>query len=87
MVLQLKPQRSASAIGKPVRIVGARCVRPVLRSAVALVWRRPAWSQTVAPGRAQYDQFCARCHGGDGRGGQMGPGIVARLAADDRMPS
>ncbi len=39
----------------------------------------PAWSQTAVPGRAQYDQFCARCHGGDGRGGQMGPGIVARL--------
>ena len=46
-----------------------------------------AWSQTAVPGRAQYDQFCARCHGGDGRGGQMGPGIVARLSvrSDDEL--
>ncbi len=31
--------------------------------------------------RRSTNQLCARCHGGDGRGGQMGPGIVARLAA------
>ena len=50
--------------------------------AVALVFvASSAWSQTAVPGRAQDDQFCARCHGGDGRGGQMGPGIVARLPA------
>ena len=40
-----------------------------------------AWAQTAAPGRTAYDQFCARCHGADGRGGQMGPGIVARLSS------
>ena len=57
-----------------------RCVRSCCTSLVAL-WAGPAWSQTVAPGRAQYEQFCARCHGGDGRGGQMGPAIVARLSA------
>ncbi len=31
-------------------------------------------------GRAQFERLCARCHGADGRGGEMGPGIVARLA-------
>ena len=41
----------------------------------------PAWSQSQPAGRrVAYDRFCARCHGGDGRGGQMGPGIVARLS-------
>src|SRR5262249_27665476 len=26
---------------------------------------------------------CSRCHGGDGNGGELGPGIVTRLAARD----
>jgi alcohol dehydrogenase (cytochrome c) len=32
-----------------------------------------------AAGRRQYDGLCSRCHGGDGNGGELGPGIVARL--------
>ena len=54
-------------------------VRSVLGVVALAFVASSAWSQTAVPGRAQYDQFCARCHGGDGRGGQMGPGIVARL--------
>jgi alcohol dehydrogenase (cytochrome c) len=29
----------------------------------------------------QYQTLCARCHGGDGNGGEMGPEITTRLAA------
>jgi alcohol dehydrogenase (cytochrome c) len=32
------------------------------------------------PGKATFLRTCARCHGADGQGGEMGPGIVARLA-------
>jgi alcohol dehydrogenase (cytochrome c) len=31
------------------------------------------------PGRTQFERLCARCHGADGRGGEMGPGIVAGM--------
>ena len=30
-------------------------------------------------GRQQYDTRCARCHGGDGTGGEGGPGIVRQI--------
>ena len=40
-----------------------------------------ALAQPRAAGKATYRQFCARCHGADGRGGEMGPGIVARAGA------
>ena len=39
----------------------------------------PAAAQ--ATGRAVFEQRCAQCHGGDGNGGEMGPGITVRLAA------
>jgi alcohol dehydrogenase (cytochrome c) len=44
-------------------------------------------AQTASPGRASFERLCARCHGADGRGGEMGPGIVARLAlrTDDEL--
>jgi alcohol dehydrogenase (cytochrome c) len=38
-----------------------------------------AQAPATPPGKASFDRLCARCHGGDGRGGEMGPGIVARL--------
>ena len=30
-------------------------------------------------GRAAFERTCARCHGADGRGGEMGPGITTRI--------
>ena len=30
-------------------------------------------------GRAAFERTCARCHGADGQGGEMGPGITARI--------
>jgi alcohol dehydrogenase (cytochrome c) len=35
------------------------------------------------PGRKAYETFCARCHGADGNGGDMGPPIGLRLATRD----
>ncbi len=33
--------------------------------------------------RRQYERLCARCHGADGNGGELGPGIATRLFARD----
>jgi alcohol dehydrogenase (cytochrome c) len=42
--------------------------------------------QDVEPGRLPYEVRCARCHGADGSGGEMGPPIASRLATrDDRQ--
>src|SRR2546429_6610863 len=40
-------------------------------------------AQTVDPGRKAFEARCARCHGADGNGGEIGPAIVLRLAAYD----
>src|SRR5216110_819546 len=34
-------------------------------------------------GRKVFESRCARCHGADGNGGEMGPPIVTRLSARD----
>ena len=38
-------------------------------------------SQDADPGRLVFEGRCARCHGGDGNGGDMGPAIRRRLPA------
>src|SRR6185503_20459628 len=57
------------------------------RAALALVCvffaAGPARAQPAAAGRRWFESACARCHGGDGNGGEKGPGIVARLSARD----
>jgi alcohol dehydrogenase (cytochrome c) len=35
------------------------------------------------PGRSAFESRCARCHGGDGNGGEMGPPILTRLTPLD----
>jgi alcohol dehydrogenase (cytochrome c) len=39
--------------------------------------------QDVDAGRKVFESRCARCHGADGNGGEMGPPIVMRLSARD----
>ena len=39
--------------------------------------------QDVDPGRKAFESRCARCHGGDGNGGEMGPAIAQRLPVRD----
>src|SRR5271169_6301170 len=42
-------------------------------------------AQDPDSGRRQFENRCAGCHGGDGNGGELGPGIVRRLSSrDDR---
>ena len=36
-------------------------------------------AQTVDPGRATFVNRCAGCHGTDGNGGELGPGIATRV--------
>jgi alcohol dehydrogenase (cytochrome c) len=52
-------------------------------SAVLALWAplaaHGATAQEVAAGKRHYDTLCARCHGGDGEGGELGPAIVAKL--------
>jgi alcohol dehydrogenase (cytochrome c) len=39
--------------------------------------------QDVEPGRKAFESRCARCHGADGNGGEMGPPIALRLPTLD----
>ena len=48
--------------------------------ACALLCAGPAFAEPLDQGRRQYESRCARCHGADGHGGELGPGIVERLA-------
>src|SRR6478672_2938665 len=53
---------------------------PTALSACALLTMTlPA--QDAPPGRALFEKTCARCHGADGNGGEMGPAIAKGLAA------
>lgn len=39
--------------------------------------------QTIDPGRMTFERACAKCHGGDGNGGEMARGILYRLPVRD----
>src|SRR5258708_7879483 len=45
------------------------------------LWIQPAFSQAADAGRTAFETRCAVCHGGDGKGGEFAPGILARVAA------
>ena len=38
-------------------------------------------AQDADPGRSLFENRCARCHGADGNGGELGPAITRRLAS------
>jgi alcohol dehydrogenase (cytochrome c) len=40
-------------------------------------------AQDLGPGRAIFETRCARCHGSDANGGELGPAIRGRLASRD----
>jgi alcohol dehydrogenase (cytochrome c) len=55
-----------------------------MRFSFAVVWvwlasAIAASAQTPDPGRATFVSRCAGCHGSDGNGGELGPGIAARV--------
>lgn len=39
--------------------------------------------QDIENGRKQFAAHCSMCHGADGNGGELGPGIVSKLPAHD----
>ncbi len=41
------------------------------------------FAQDPDRGKKSFESRCARCHGADGNGGEMGPAILGRLAARD----
>jgi len=45
----------------------------------AWLWAAAVSAQDPAAGRIHFETLCAACHGGDGEGGERGPGIVTRL--------
>jgi alcohol dehydrogenase (cytochrome c) len=45
----------------------------------------PLLAQNIDPGRLAFQSRCARCHGADGNGGQMGPPIALRLPTHDNQ--
>jgi alcohol dehydrogenase (cytochrome c) len=53
----------------------------VLLGLLGAALARPA--QEPDPGRKAFESRCARCHGADGNGGEMGPAIVLRLTSRD----
>src|SRR5215469_2473509 len=42
-----------------------------------------ALGQGTQTGRTIFERSCAKCHGADARGGEMGPNILGRIAARD----
>jgi alcohol dehydrogenase (cytochrome c) len=64
---------------KPVRI-SPRAFAP-LAFALSLSATGMAMAQTLEDGHELFDLTCARCHGGDGNGGEYGPSIVAAYSA------
>ncbi len=58
-------------------------VRFFAGAALALFASMSGSAQTIDPGRQAFEARCARCHGGDGTGGPMGPSIAERLATRD----
>jgi alcohol dehydrogenase (cytochrome c) len=46
----------------------------------AVIATRTSGAQTPQSGRRQYEKLCSRCHGGDGRGGELAPAIATRLS-------
>src|ERR1700712_3097602 len=44
-----------------------------------LLFASVVYGQNADPGRPVFESRCSRCHGSDGKGGEMGPSIVARL--------
>src|SRR5438067_2248867 len=55
-------------------------MRAILSLISAFVLAPILGAQDPDPGRAVFETRCARCHGSDGNGGELGPAIRNRLA-------
>src|SRR5258706_15124981 len=65
------------------REVSKTMIRPAVSvlAMIGIFWVSPASCQTPDTGRAVFETRCAVCHGGDGKGGEFAPGILAAVAA------
>src|SRR5580693_10804422 len=61
---------------KPDKLAGMRGF-PILT--FSLLAAGIAAAQAPDPGRIAFESRCARCHGGDGTGGESGPNIVSQI--------
>ncbi|HLK64501.1 MAG TPA: PQQ-binding-like beta-propeller repeat protein [Bryobacteraceae bacterium] len=52
--------------------IATACFAAVFAAAVS-------FAQDADPGRILFEKTCARCHGSDGNGGELGPAIIRRL--------
>ena len=57
--------------------------KPLIVAALIAAGAALVPAQAPDPGRKIFESRCARCHGADGRGGEMGPSIVERLTTRD----
>src|SRR6185436_18273844 len=69
------PRQTFQELSMKARILFVAVTLAATRTAVA--------GQSSDPGRKSFESRCARCHGADGNGGEMGPSIVERLTARD----
>ena len=67
-------------IPRALNLISSRLMRTLLGAACMVLAASAAQAQVPA-GRQQYETRCARCHGGDGTGGESGPGIVSQIDA------
>jgi alcohol dehydrogenase (cytochrome c) len=57
-----------------------RALVVVVLTTVLVAARQLPVGSDVQPGARLFEQFCSKCHGADGRGGERGPNIIDRLA-------
>ena len=74
-------------VGRRPALAAGAAVAVLALAGVAVLHAQAPRPQAAPPGRATFERICARCHGADGRGGEMGPGIAARLGtrSDDEL--
>jgi alcohol dehydrogenase (cytochrome c) len=65
-------------------VVRSSCI--VLIACFSTLPTLQAQAQEAAPGRRLYEAGCAPCHGGDGEGGEKGPGIIESRSGRSRTP-
>src|SRR4030095_7602126 len=68
---------------QPRHVISSAAMRAAMTSLIVLASVTIAVIGQAPPadvGRAAFERNCARCHGADGQGGEMGPGITTRVA-------
>src|ERR1700737_3498181 len=59
------------------------CLRTRILVCSSLLGASGLVGQGVSAGRLTFEKTCSKCHGSDGNGGELGPGILFRLTASN----